>query len=858
MRQATTERVHMISRITLPVKLGLLGLVPLTAIAGLVTSRVVEDFEVASSRGIEANEVRRVDSLGQVIEQVDNEILTLNELGANESDVVAQRERSDAAIAALLANPHGSDPETIDRVAKFSARLPALRSVIPSSPSTYRLSGAAVGRTVFAADATALEAMSEDAVSILEATREFDRFTDELQAATKFTNELFVDGTLAADISTLQLLDQFARQQNVEGQVYVALASLPASSRSEATLQVGNGAAQDAQLWRSVIDQLGVTNMVDSFQVVVNGEASKQVEATRQTMASLVPGQPLSLSAADVQEAFVVQAAELQTLRAELSADTIQKVDAVRGDASRSAYVTMALAALFVAIVGALIYLLYVSIRKPLRRVTQRSLEVANVELPAVVAALRLDGDAELPEIQTIFSSTNDDIGQLVDAFNQMSATALELAGEQAISRRAVGDMFMNLGRRNQKLLNRMLHKLDDLQRYERDPVALQALYEVDHLTTRMRRNAESLLILAGAQQTRRFVDPVAAGDIVRASLAEVENFDRVQIVGESGQQIRGEFVADLTHLVAELIENALTFSPPDSIVQVTTRMTQRGYMITVNDDGIGMSPDKLAEANRRIELAAAQEETPSKFLGLFVVGRLAARRSVAVRLYESPSGGIAVRVALPDSALFASGDLETPPDLLTIGQTLAAAEQSAVEAAQAQKPLDVPPTVEAVHVEQNEPVVAADQLLSEPVPPVVRVPAAATQSEVSSIFRRALASVHDVAEPHDPNAASPVPHLPGSLPDPRRPLTSPTGDILTDPQTAPANKFGATTRRPGANLPLTPATTEGPTGATLAAPPGPGRSPDQVRNSLSGFQAGTGHADRREGLPTTDQGTHR
>lgn len=849
----------MISKITLPVKLGLLGLVPLSAIAGLVTLRVVDDFEVASSRVTEANEVRRVDLLGQVIEQVDNEILTLNELGANERDVFAQRARSDAAIAALLADPYGSTQATIDRVEAFSGRLPALRGVIPSSPSGYRLSGAAVGRTVFTADDAVLEAMSDDAVSILEATREFDRFTDELQSATKFNDELFVDGALATDISTLQLLDQFARQQNVEGQVYVALAGLPASARTEATLEVGEAAAQDAQLWRSAIEQLASTNMLNSFRVVVNGEASNQVESARQTMASLVPGQPLSVSAADVQEAFVLQAAELQTLRAELSAETIAKVDAVRIDASRSAYVTTALAALFVAIVGALIYLLYVSIRKPLRRVTRRSLEVANVELPGVVAALRADVDAELPEIETIHSSTNDEIGQLVDAFNQMSATALELAGEQAMSRRAVGDMFMNLGRRNQKLLNRMLHNLDDLQRNEQDPAALQALYEVDHLTTRMRRNAESLLILAGAQQTRRFVDPVAAGDIVRASLAEVENFERVQIIGDSGQQIRGEIVADLTHLVAELVENALTFSPPDSIVQVTTRMTQRGYMITVNDDGIGMSSDKLDTANRRIELAAGQEETPSKFLGLFVVGRLAARRSIGVRLYESPSGGVAVRVALPDSALFVpAGDVEMPSDLLTIGQTSAAAEQSAVEAAQAVKPLvaeRLPVEPAREDVEPSDPMPAAAQQIPEPAPPVANVAAAVPQPAASPMFRDALASVREVAEQPLHDGSGHVPQLPGPLPDPSRPFTSPTTDVSAAPQAAPLNRFGATARRPGANLPQTPATSDRPADPIVAAAPGPGRSPDQVRNSLSGFQTGTGRADRQETPPTTDQG---
>jgi hypothetical protein len=216
------------------------------------------------------------------------------------------------------------------------------------------------------------------------------------------------------------------------------------------------------------------------------------------------------------------------------------------------------------------------------------------------------------------------------------------------------------------------------------------------------------------------------------------------------------------------------------------------------------------------------------------------------------------VRVALPDSALFvAAGDVEMPSDLSTIGQTPEAVEQSAVEAAQAVKPLAAAPlTVEGAHV---EPLPAPDQLLPEPAPPVVGVPGPITRSaKESPMFRDSFALVRDMAEQPLPDIASPVPQLPGSLPDPSRPLTSPTAGSSATAQTAPANRFGAAARRPGANLPQTPATTNGPSHPTVAPAPGPGRSPDQVRNSLSGFQAGTGRADRHETPPTTDQGTQR
>ncbi len=840
----------MTSRITLPVKLAMLGLVPLSAIAGLSTWRVLDDFAEADTLTAQADEVRRVDQIGRIIDRVDDEIQTLNEIGASEEDLVAQRARVDSALNELLDDPNGASAATLELVAEFRGRIDAHRSLIPSSPSAYRLSGAATGRYVFDHGDGGVEAMSPDALVIFAATQEFSAFTNSLRDATRFNDDLFRDGGIAADVSTLQLFDRLAERLDSERQIYVEMASLPASVRTEEVLVAGREVGRSAQFWNEAVDEIGADDMLGAFANLRSSDAAAQVETTRALMAELVPGQPLSISAAGIEEAFVDLDSQIGSVRSELSSDTIAEVDAIRSTAVRSAYITMALAALFVGGAALLIYLLYLSIRRPLRRVTQRSIEVATVQLPAAVATLRDDADADLPEIVPIEVTSRDEIGQLVEAFNTMSATSLELAGEQAIARRSVGDMFMNLGRRNQKLLNRLLRNLDQLQRDEREPQALQALYEIDHLTTRMRRNAESLLILAGAEQTRRFTSPVTAGDIIRGAMSEVEHYQRVEIVGDTGQRIRGELVADLTHLLAELIENGLAFSPPETTVQVTARMTHRGYMFAVSDDGIGMTADKIEEANSRISVAATQEETPSKFLGLFVVGRLAARRNVDVRIFDSPTGGVAVRLALPDDALFVDQDTSSvPDDLSSLDESVAVPDVVA----------DTAPTTESLMARPASPQPELVEALRAPsfaeAPDLTRVPSMVALPEVPS----RPTSLDDIAAERRPavraalesiqQISAAVPHLDAqgdvTLGNPAQPLIAPAGSALPAPAPAPRDpsKFGGATRRPGANLPQTSLTSADSTSESASQPD---RTPEVVRQSLSGFQSGTSRADQQ------------
>ncbi|MGH1502933.1 MAG: ATP-binding protein [Acidimicrobiales bacterium] len=309
-------------------------------------------------------------------------------------------------------------------------------------------------------------------------------------------------------------------------------------------------------------------------------------------------------------------------------------------------------------VLGGMVFVIYRSITNPLNDLLVRADEVAHTELPALVRTLRQTHDVdELPSPTPIPSTSNDEIGELIEAFNDVQLTAYDLATEQAIGRRNVGEMFVNLGRRNQQLLQRMLGKLTELERDEEDPDTLEDLFHLDNIVTRMRRNAESLLVLAGSQTPRQWSAPVPIDDTVRAAFGEVEGYERIDIAALSEADIRGNVVADVAHLLAELLENSLNFSAASTKVLVSGQHERGGYLITIFDQGIGMSPDELEEANRRVSDPPPLDQVPTKFLGLFVVGRLADRHGIEVRLLEAPGRGVMARITLPDALL--AGDYD-------------------------------------------------------------------------------------------------------------------------------------------------------------------------------------------------------
>ena len=291
---------------------------------------------------------------------------------------------------------------------------------------------------------------------------------------------------------------------------------------------------------------------------------------------------------------------------------------------------------------------------------------MANERLPRVIRELR-DGDevdvaAESPPLPV---GKITEVARVAEAFSTVQRTAIDAAVGQANLRKGVSQVFLNLSLRNQSLLHRQLGLLDTLERTTEDPNALSELFRLDHLTTRMRRNAESLIILSGSVPGRGWRDPVLVLDVLRAAIAEVEDYVRVDVVGESSEKVVGVAVNDVVHLIAELVENATAFSPPNTQVHLRAQTVGFGVAIEVEDRGLGPSTDELEVMNARLSGPPAFELPGSGQLGMFVVGQLAARHGIKVSLRPSPYGGTTAIVLLPH-AMIVSREEASPSGLET------------------------------------------------------------------------------------------------------------------------------------------------------------------------------------------------
>lgn len=286
---------------------------------------------------------------------------------------------------------------------------------------------------------------------------------------------------------------------------------------------------------------------------------------------------------------------------------------------------------------------------KPIQQLTDAATSAADTGLPNAVQEINTDGaDLSSVEAPQVEIATGDELQTLAGAFNSVQSAALRLAAEQAQSRRNTTEMFVNLGRRNQSLLKRQLRFIDTLEANEQDPDTLESLFKLDHLATRMRRNAESLLVLAGDRSPRRWAKPIEVQSAVEAALAEVENYDRVDMGAIDDGKIQGNIVADVAHILAEIIENGLNFSPPSAEVQVVGRNIGDRYVVSITDEGFGMKQDEIERVNEQLSTVVEITDVPSQQLGLFVVARLAGRHGIDVELSNASSGGLTVRVEVP------------------------------------------------------------------------------------------------------------------------------------------------------------------------------------------------------------------
>ncbi|TQF74705.1 sensor histidine kinase [Rhodococcus spelaei] len=336
-----------------------------------------------------------------------------------------------------------------------------------------------------------------------------------------------------------------------------------------------------------------------------------------------------------------------------ITATVTQRADETRSAAIRDAAIV--LATLLAAIVLGL--LVARSLIRPIRRLRFGALQVANEDLPDAIERIKVGDSSAVTDFEPIPVHTTEDIGQLARAVDDMHGQALKLAGEQAHLRLQIGDMFETLARRSKSLVDQQLGLIENLEFEEKDPKRLESLFRLDHLAARMRRNGDNLLILSGNRVRRAQSAPVQLGDTVRAAMSEVENYQRVQVGSTPHGALSGAVATDVVHLLAELLDNSLRASPPDSKVKITfARAVDGGALLEIVDCGIGIPEGDLAVINDRLASGGEVSPETARHMGLFVVSRLAARHGITVRLrrtFETARDqGVTASVHIPDSLL--------------------------------------------------------------------------------------------------------------------------------------------------------------------------------------------------------------
>ena len=368
-----------------------------------------------------------------------------------------------------------------------------------------------------------------------------------------------------------------------------------------------------------------------------------------QTMAQVLP----AWEAGQADKLDGLQSTE-QLIAGNIAATASQLQSAASQAAVTSAIITLAV--LLVVLLAALAVAR--SVVLPLRRLRVGALDIASVQLPERVRLLTESPDtAASMVVAPINVADKDEIGEVARAFDQVHAEAVRLAGEQALLRSTFNAMFVNLSRRSAALIERLARMIDNLEQTEADPDRLGHLFSMDHLVTRMRRNSENLLLLAGHENPRKWSEPVSLADVARAAISEIEQYNRITLNIPPGIAVAGGAVSDVAHLLAELIENATMFSAKDTQVQVVMQeLSSGGVLIDISDKGIGVSEARLADMNWRLDNRPTIDVSVSRHMGLFAVARLAERHGVRVRLRPALPQGLSALVWLSDSVIERTG----------------------------------------------------------------------------------------------------------------------------------------------------------------------------------------------------------
>ncbi|CAA9275713.1 MAG: Putative sensor and ATPase, component of G-protein-coupled receptor (GPCR) system, partial [uncultured Corynebacteriales bacterium] len=460
---------------------------------------------------------------------------------------------------------------------------------------------------------------------------------------------------LTTEVAGLTALSDLKETLSEERALLYGVASVKGGSRFQFSQQQEFSAViaeRGAALQRFRSD--ATPTQIAQYDTLVNGQAVLAVKRLEDSVVRQQSGDDLTLDAQQWYQAATTYLQAMRVVETGLLDQVVTKTRDLRSDAQRQAITTGVVIAAILVIAFLTSLLIARSMIGPLRRLQVEANDVANVRLPEAIARLqRPDATSAPPDIEPIGIDSRDEIGEVARTFDVLHKRAVELAGEQAGLRRNVNDMFVNLSRRSQGLVERQLKLIDELETGEQDPDQLANLFKLDHLATRMRRNSENLLVLAGEDAGRRWGRPIPLVDVLRAATSEVEQYHRIQLTGVPDVEVMGHAVNHLVHLVAELLENATVFSSPESKVLVhSQRLSDGGAMVEIEDRGIGMSAHEISDSNERLARPPEFDVSVSRMMGLYVVGRLATRHGITVRLRQAETGGVSAFVRIPVDVL--------------------------------------------------------------------------------------------------------------------------------------------------------------------------------------------------------------
>jgi HAMP domain-containing protein len=469
------------------------------------------------------------------------------------------------------------------------------------------------------------------------------------------------DSTLAGSVSVLGLVSSMKEEASQEQALLTSalssdLVSLGKFGPDQQSAITDAQAQQQGDLSEfgtaATAAQREVFNNALSSSNVVQAQAQEQQAISLASSGSSLATDP-TISDASAALSYVVGG--MRSVEQQFSTDVISRSSSLHGGAITAAILYSLAVVLLLGIALIATVVVGRSMVGPLRRLRNGALQIAEVRLPDMIRRMSEsseEGGVPL-EIEPIDVDSLDEIGQVARAFDRVHNEAVRLAANEAALRGNVNAMFVNLSRRSQSLVERQIRVITQLEQSEQDSEKLANLFQVDHLATRMRRNSENLLVLAGHELSRRWGRPVALVDVLRAAVSEIDQYERVGLNVQSGIAVRRDAVRDVVHLTAELVENATSFSAADHPVTIAAYvLNSGGALIEITDQGVGMKAEDMANANWRLDNPPVVDVAISRRMGLFVVARLAARHGIRVRLRSGQSRGLSALVWLPDEAI--------------------------------------------------------------------------------------------------------------------------------------------------------------------------------------------------------------